>query len=113
MPGYAFTISRHFAEEMRAPGNHIVAQQVLYTSHNTGVRQDVVNAAMAEVGRANRIAVTAGGQRFRQKVIEVTPDAGNFFFVEDANASQIAVVIEDSDLIPCENRRVLGCRRTK
>jgi hypothetical protein len=94
MPGDPFAISRHFAKEMRTPGNHVFANQVLDAGHNTRIRQDVVNTSIAEVRRADRVAVAPCGERPRQQFIKVTTDAGYLFFIEDPNAGQVTFAIK-------------------
>src|ERR1700730_3551670 len=113
MPGDSFAISRHFAKEMRTPGNYVFADQVLDAGHNTVVRQDVVNTSIAEVRRADRVAVAACGERPGQQFIKVTTDAGYLFFIEDANPGQVTVAIKSCNLLRGQSCRTLGRRRMK
>src|ERR1700691_4615947 len=98
MPGDSFAISRHFAKEMRTPRNHVLANQVLDAGHNTCIRQDVVNTSIAEVRRADRVAVAACGQRPGQQLVKVTTDARYLFFIEDPNTGQVTVAIKSGNL---------------
>src|SRR5260370_25271369 len=103
MPGDAFAIPRHFAKEMRTPGNHVLANQVLDAGHNTGIRQDIVNTPIAEVRCADGVAVAPRGKRSGQQLIKVTTDAGYLFLVEDANAGQVTVPIKGCNLLRGQN----------
>src|ERR1700688_2379479 len=113
MPGDSFAISRHFAKEMRTPGNHILANQVLDAGHNTRVRQDVVNTSIAEVRRADGVAVAPCGEPPGQQFIEVTTDAGYLFFIEDTNAGQVTVAIKSCNLLRGQSCGTFGGRRMK
>src|ERR1700721_1505940 len=99
MPANTFAISRHFAKEMRTPGHHILANQVLDAGHNPSVRQDVVNPSIAEVRRGDRIAVASRGERPGQQLIKVTTDDGYLLLIEDADAGQVTVAIKSCDLL--------------
>src|ERR1700722_9815028 len=113
MPGDPFPISRHFAEEVRAPATHVLADQVLDASHNTGIRQDVVNTSMTKVRRADGIAVAPCGKRPSQQLIKVTTDAGYLFCIEDPNAGQVTIAVESCNLLRGQSRGMLGRRRMK
>jgi hypothetical protein len=113
MPGDPFAISRHFAKEMRTPGNDVLANQVLDAGHNTRIREDVVNTSMAEMRRADRIAVAPCSERSGQQLIKVTTDAGYLFFFEDANAGQVTVAIKGCNLLQSQNCGTLGRRGMK
>src|SRR5580698_6919572 len=113
MPGDPFAISGNFAKEMRTPGNHVLANQVLDAGHNTRISQDVVDPSIAEMRRADGVAVTPGGERAGQQFIKVKTDAGYLFFLEDANAGQVAVAIKSRNLLRGQNCRMLGSRRMK
>lgn len=65
MPGDALPISRHLAEEMRTPGNHVLAEQVPNWGDNARMCEDVINAAITKMRGADGITVPAGGQRTR------------------------------------------------
>src|SRR5581483_6235116 len=99
MPGDSFAVSRHLAEEMRAPGDHILTEQVLDTGNNARICQDVINAAIAKMRRADGVTIAARGQGSCQKFIEVTPDGSNLFSIEDPNARQVPVAIEGGNLL--------------
>src|SRR5580704_4154148 len=113
MPGDPFAISRHFAKEMRTPGNHVLANQVLDAGHNTSIRQNVVNPSIAEVRRADRVAVASCGERSGQQFIKVTADARYLFFIEDANAGQVTVAIKRCNLLRGQSCGALVSRRMK
>src|SRR5579863_6183098 len=113
MPGDPFAISRHFAKEMRTPGDHILANQVLDEDHDTRIRQDVVNTPIAEVRRADRVAVSPCGKCPGQQFIKVTTDAGDLFFIEDSNSRQVTVAIKSSNLLRGQSFGILGSRRMK
>src|SRR5580704_6007353 len=113
MPGDPFAISRHFAKEVRTPGNHILANQVLDAGHNTRIRQDVVNTPIAEVRRADGVAVAPRGERSGQQIIKVTTDAGYLFLLEDANAGEVTVAIKGGNLFRSQNCGMLRRRRMK
>src|SRR5579862_2460959 len=110
MPGDPFAISRHFAKEMRTPANHVLANQVLDARHNPRIREDVVNTSIAEVSRADRVAVAPCSKRPGQQFIKVTTDAGYLFFIEDPNSGQVAVTIKSCNLLCSQNYRTRGCR---
>src|ERR1700735_5778968 len=107
MPGDPFAISRHLAEEVRAPANHVLANQVLDASHDTRIGQDVVNTSMAKVRGADRVAVAPCGKRSGQQFIKVTTDAGYLFFIEDPNAGQVTVSIKSCNLLRGQSWRKL------
>jgi len=86
VPGDSFAVSGHFAKEVRAPCDHVLAQQVFDAGYDAWMRQDVVNAPVLEVRRADRIAIAARSQRFRQQFIKVMPYAGNLLLIENPNA---------------------------
>src|SRR5271170_6271595 len=113
MPGDPFAISGHFAKEMRAPGNHVLANQVLDAGHNARIRQDVVNTTMAEVRRGDRVAVAARGERPGQQFIKVATDSGYLFVIEDANPGQITFAIKSCNLLWCQRYGMLVSRRMK
>src|ERR1700684_4587388 len=113
MPGDPFAISRHFAKEMRTPGHHVLADQVLDAGHNTRIRQDVVNTSMAEVRRADRVAVAPCGERPGQQFIKVSTDTGYLFFIEDPNAGQVTVAVKSCNLLRSQSCGMLSSRRMK
>jgi hypothetical protein len=113
MPGDPFAIARHFAKEMRAPGNHVLANQVLDTGHNTRICQDVVNPSMAEMRRGDRVAVAPCGKRPGQQFIKVRTDAGYLVLIEDANAGQVTVAIKSCNLLRGQSCGTLGGGRMK
>src|SRR3984957_15633116 len=113
MPGTPFAISRHFAKEVRAPSNHVLADQVLDAGHNTKMAEYVVNPSIAEVRRADRVAIAPCGERPGQQFVKVLTDAGYLSFIEDPNAGNVAVAIKRGNLLRGQSRGMLGSRRMK
>src|SRR5277367_3258260 len=113
MPGDPFAIARHFAKEMGTPGNHVLADQVLDAGHNERMRQDVVNTSIAEVSRADRVAVAPCCEGLCQQFIKVTTNAGYLFFIENANAGQVTVAIKSRNLLRGQSCGTLCSRRMK
>ena len=77
------------------------------------IRQHVVNPAIAKVRRADRIAVTPGGQRPGQQFVKVTTDTRNLLCIEDSNAGQVAVAIKSCYLLRGQSCGMLGSGRVK
>src|SRR6266581_3390833 len=94
MPGDPFAISGHLTEEVRAPRDHVLAQQVLHTLYNARLGQQIVDAAVPEMRCADRIAVAAGRQRPGEQLIEVVSNTGDLIFAEDSDPLQITAGIE-------------------
>ena len=59
--------------------NQVLAEQIFDSGHNARMRQNVVNAAVAEVRRADGIAIAARGERLRQEFVKVMPDTCYLF----------------------------------
>ncbi len=108
VPRDALAVAGHFAKEVRTPCNHVLADQVLHTGENAGVGKKVVNAPIAQVCRADRVAVLARGESRGQQFIEVATDGGNLVLAENSNTGEVAVAIESGDLLRREGGGVLG-----
>jgi hypothetical protein len=72
------------------------------------MRQQIVDAAIAKVRRADRIAVAAGCQRTRQQLVKVAPDIRDLVSAEYLNSCQIAVAIEALDFRRRQPLRMLN-----
>jgi len=68
VPGDALAVAWHFAEEVRAPTDDVLAQQVAGDSHDPSIGQYVVDPAVAEMGGGDGLAVSAGGERARERL---------------------------------------------
>jgi hypothetical protein len=113
MPGNPLAVARHLAEEMRSPGDHIFAEQILDPRHNSRMCEDVVNAPVLQMGRDDGITVAAGRDGFGKKLVEVATNAGNLFLIKDADSGQICLLVEGHYLFTGERLRVLCCGGTK
>src|ERR1039457_1929771 len=92
---------------MRTPGDQVSAEQVRDAGDNARLGPQVVNAAMAQMGRADRIAVAAGGPRPGQQFVEVAANLGDLVRIENPNPFQIAVAIEGRDLFGRQTPRMV------
>jgi len=98
VPGHAFAVAGHFAEEVRPLGDHILAQQVFDDCDKTPVREQVVDVTVLEVSRAYGITVAAGGKDASQECIEVAAVGLGLLLVENAEALEESVTVELFDL---------------
>ncbi len=113
MPCDPLAIAGHLAKEVRTPGDHVFAQQVRNTGHDARMRQQIVHPAIAEMSRADGIAVAAGSQRPGQQSIEVAANASHLIFTENPHSFQVSVAIEGRDLLHSQPLRILHGRRMK
>ena len=113
MPGDPLPVAWQLTKEMGTPADHVLAEQVLNQSYDARIRQQIVNAAVAQMRRGDGIAVAAGSQSPGQQVIEVTADVRDFRFAEDPKRRQIAVAIESRDLLARQSLGVFLCGRMK
>ena len=107
MPGDAFAVVRHFAEEVRSPRDHIFAQQVADTVHDPPIGQQVVHAAIFQMGRADRIACSARGQNPGQEIVKIAAILQAFGLAKDADPFEVSVAIVVFDLRVGESARKL------
>jgi len=110
VPGDPLAVPRHFAKEMRAPGHYFLAKQVFDSTHNARVRQNIVDASVAQVRRADGITIAARGQRLRQEVVKVTPYICYLVCIENPKAGQVSIAIKRFDLL---RRQHLGASRCR
>ena len=75
MPGDSLAVAGHLAEEVRAPGDHVVAQKVFHVRDDPRVREQVIDTAVAQVRGADGIAIAAGGEGLREEFVEVRESA--------------------------------------
>lgn len=94
VPGDRFSVMRHFAEEVRAPADDVLAQQITYAVDNPGVCENIVDFAILQMGRADRIAVPAGCNHSREEIIEVGANLKNLRLVKNRDWSDITFGIE-------------------
>src|SRR5580700_10441778 len=62
MPGDPFPVAWQFAKKVGTPADDIRTEQILNQSDDARVGQQIVNAAIAQMGRGDGIAVAAGGK---------------------------------------------------
>src|ERR1700722_17805762 len=98
MPRDPFPVSRHLAEEVRSPGDHILPDQILNPIHNAPIRQNVINAAITQVRRTDGVTVSAFGYSLREQLVEIPADAHHFVFAEYLNVRHIAITVESRNL---------------
>jgi len=98
VPGHPFAVAGHFAEKVRPPGDHILAQQVFDDRDQAPVREQVVDVTVLEVSRAYGITVAAGGKDASQECIEVAAVGLGLLLVENAEALEESVTVELFDL---------------
>src|SRR5205823_3546910 len=113
MPGDPLSIARHLAKKVRPPTHHVLAQQVLHTSPDARIREQIVNPRMAQVRSADGVTVAAGCQRLCQQGVEITADRRHLRLAENPNSLQITVAIERRYLLPRERPSVLLIGRMK
>src|SRR3954454_1294681 len=111
MPGDPLAIPRPLAEKVRAPGNDVLAEQILNPRHHPGMRQEIVNAPITEMRGADRVAIAARRERPCQEFIKVSANVCDLVFTENANPGEIAVAVESGNLFRGESGGVLGRRR--
>src|SRR5271163_3300428 len=88
MPGDPLPVAWQLTKEMGAPTDYVLAEQVLNQSYDARIRQQIVNAAMAQMRRGDGIAVASGSQSPGQQVIEVSANVRDFRFAEDPKRRQ-------------------------
>src|SRR5262245_11232940 len=98
MPGDTLAIAGHLAEEMRAPGDHVFAEQIRHARDDARVGQDIENTAVAEMRCADGIAIPAGSQRAGKQIVEVAANAGDLIFLENPYAFEEPLAIEIRNL---------------
>ena len=82
------------AEVVRPPADDVLAEQVPDVGHDARVRQEVVDAAVSQVRRADRVTVAALGQHAGQQRVEVATVLGDLLLAENANPLEVAVAVE-------------------
>ena len=74
MPSDHFSIVRHFAKEVRAPSDDVLAQKVRDIIDDPAVGQDVVDRSVLEVGRRDRVAVATFSDDLLEQFVKVLAD---------------------------------------
>lgn len=69
MPAHRSPVLRQFAEIMRPSADYIFAEQVCHVGHDAWVRQQIVDPAVEQVRRLDRITVLPGRQHFGEQFI--------------------------------------------
>ena len=113
MPGHFFTVSRHLAEKMRAPGNHVITKNVGDVIHQNRVRQHIVDSTMLHVSGADGIAVATSGNRFFQKLVEVLADVSDVFSGIRIQRANVAVGVIALNLFRGQSLRFYRSRVMK
>ena len=109
MPRDAFAVAGEFAKEMGAPTDDVGPEEVADAGNDAGVSEEVVDAAMLEMGGADGVAVAAGSEGLFEEAIEVCTVACNFGVVENIDGSDVAFGVKVVDLFAAE-RGGLGDR---
>jgi hypothetical protein len=106
VPGNGFAVAGHLAEEVRAPSDHVRAEEVADQGDDARVGEQVVDAPVFPVGGGDGIAVAALGEDAGEQRVEVGPDLRDLGLVEDADATEVAVAVERLDLRGRERLRI-------
>src|ERR1700722_14844495 len=106
MPGNAFAVVGHFAKKVRTPGDHVFTQQVADIRDDPAIGQKIIDAAVLEMGRADRIARSTRGQDAGQEIVEIATILQTLGLVENTNALEISVAVELLDLCDRESLRM-------
>src|SRR5215510_12865749 len=113
MPAHQFAVARHLAEIVRAPPDHVLAQQVFDDGDDARMREQVVNLRVFQMRRADRIAVASGGDDSFEQTVEVTPMRGDLVSIEDADGLEKTVAVERGDLLPRKRQRIFDAEPVK
>ena len=98
VPRDAFAVAGEFAEKMGAPADDVGSEEVADAGDDARVSEEVVDAAMLEMGGADRIAVAAGSEGLFEEAIEVCAATCNFDVVENIDGSDVAFGVKVVDL---------------
>src|SRR5262249_15633846 len=97
VPRDALAVAGHLAEEVRAPGDDVLTQQVGNVRHDPRMGEQVVDTAVAEMRRADRVAVATGGEGAGEQIVEVGADLVDLREGENPDALQVPVVVKVVD----------------
>ena len=109
MPRDAFAVAGEFAEKMGAPADDVGSEEVADAGDDARVSEEVVDAAMLEMGGADGVAVAAGSEGLFEEAIEVCAAACNFGVVKNIDGGDVAFGVKVVDLFAAE-RGGLGDR---
>ena len=74
VPSDHFSIVRHFAKEVRAPSDDVLAQKIRDIIDDSAVGEDIVDRPVLEVGRRDRVAVATLGHNLLKQFVKVLAD---------------------------------------
>ena len=95
-----------FAEEVRAPTDDIVAEQVADVGDDPRLIDDIVHHARLQMGRYDGVVVVPPRHDLVDHAVELVPYGADFRVRVDAERFQVTLLIEGIDLISREHGRM-------
>ena len=107
MPRDGLAVAGQFAEEMRSPTHHVVAQQIPGERGDARVGDQVPHAPVFHVGMLHRITAATLGEHSADDGVNEGARPGNFLRRKQANAVDITLAVEVHDLRGCQHLGIL------
>ena len=98
MPAHPLAVAWLLEEEVGAPQDQVLAEQVLHQVQDARFGAQVVEAGAVAVPAVDGVAVEPGGHRLGEQVVTVGAQCRHLLSVEHLQREQVAQLVELPDL---------------